>query len=158
MATHLMNISNRRAFRSSPFLNSHFRIVPLLLFHAIVFAQRPEIGFRIDFPRDEVDPVHSNSLLCGQQSPLFRTESAGRHFLIGLSVFLPVTRRLGLKMDPVYQRLSFSRDSNIPGNSITRKPHWQTVGLCRCLRLGMSGSISGQVLVQPSPSAQMREP
>lgn len=131
-------------------LDSHSRIFPLLLFQTVVFAHRPEIGFRAGFP--VTNSILYTPIACSAlNSPPCSYEAAGRYFLFGLSVFLPITNRLGLRTDPAYQRLSFSNDNPTPGNSdyqeTTTANRWilpllGTWNISKHLRPGVGAAVS----------------
>src|SRR5580658_6782923 len=85
-------------------------------------AERPEIGILVGYPTTPTFsvqdvPYFNNSYSCGSGYPgqacgLF--ESAGRRPLLGISVFVPLTRRIALRASPVYQRLSMGGEMVTP--------------------------------------------
>jgi len=62
-------------------------------------------------------PYFNNSYDCGPGHPgqaCGSFESAGRRPLLGLSVFIPLTGRLALRVSPLYQRISMGTENVTP--------------------------------------------
>ena len=85
-------------------------------------AERPEIGILIEYPITPTFivqdmPYFNNPYSCGPGYPgqmwgLF--ESAGRRPLIGISVFVPLTRRIALRASPLYRRIDIGSETVTP--------------------------------------------
>lgn len=85
-------------------------------------AQRPEIGVFVGYPANapfEVQnlPYFNNSFSCGSDHPgqlCGEFGSAGRRPMLGLSVLIPVTGRIALRVSPLYERVSLGMESVEP--------------------------------------------
>lgn len=77
---------------------------------------RPELGVRMDMP--VVGPIIASSNLVGCPSGSYLGcglfESTPRHILIGVSISVPISRTMRVRLDPVYQRIGIS-DSRYAG-------------------------------------------
>jgi hypothetical protein len=92
-------------------------LISAIFVAAALEARRLEIGVRAGWPISSPYTVNDFDRACDGQSDCGQSESAGRAATLGLSVRMPLGKRIALRVMPAWQRIKFDYTAIDPSTS-----------------------------------------